>query len=160
MQRKTRVLLILLPVAILLVGLSVFLSHRHTTTSSTGQTTTNAHSVKLDDAAAALPDIAGFDIESIQEALYQKISTTATGATGTYHATVRTGTVTQTSYTYAVDNSSIPYYRFMVDVPAIRQSFQVTFAGGVHYPVSIVHVLCPPADQLIYPKFECTDPEQ
>ena len=159
MQRKTRLLIILLPVAILVAGVSIFLSHRQHTATTTKQAS-GSHTVTLDNAATYLSGITGVDIQSIQSALYHKVSTTVSTPAGGYHATVRSGTVNKTSYTYAVDGTSMPYYRFLVDIPAVKQSFEVTLAGGINYSVDIVHVLCPQSDQLIYPKFECTDPEQ
>lgn len=99
------------------------------------------------------------DIANIESAIYTKAANTTAKTPGQLNGSIRKDSLKVSSYKYA-GKTSMPYYKFVVDLPAVRRTFRATLAGGENHAVDIVHVLCPSQSQLIYGKFECQDPAQ
>jgi hypothetical protein len=147
---------------VVLVGVFVFVSRRHTNYQETTQAVPSAQYVSVTgfDVYGDVLDSAA--ISAIQDRLYQLIVQNGTNDTVAYSGEVRAGSFTVSSQTYAGQTPPIqvPTYTFIVDIPDAQQSYKVTYSGGTNYPYSILHVVCPSASDLKYGDFHCVDSEQ
>jgi hypothetical protein len=99
-------------------------------------------------------------VTAIQNTLYQRVESNYHGTLAThYDAMIRTGTFTTQYHDYAITDppQKVPSVTFIVDIPAVKESYNVSFAGGEGYPYRILYVTCPQTDQLIYEDFGCVD---
>ena len=96
-------------------------------------------------------------ITSVQDAAYRRII--AHGHAGAYQGVIRDNSfrISYVTYTAVDPPVNVPQYQFLLDIPAAKQSYSVSFSGGSTYPYSILYVLCPGAGQLIYDDFGCVD---
>lgn len=160
MTRKQKILIICSLVVIILgvVGYMLVSRNRYdpseTTTdaaSSTGVTITNLsdYSTWLDSSTTG----------SIESGIYTRIKQYSKLPAPHYDAVIRTDSLHTTRGAFAGPDgpSDIPSVDFLVDIPQASQSYVITMTGGSKYPVNILYVLCPSADQLKYGAFGCTD---
>lgn len=96
-------------------------------------------------------------ITNIQAAAYRRI--VAYSHAGTYSGVIRDKSFQVSYIDYPASDPPVlvPQYQFILDIPAARQSYAVSFSGGKQYPYSILYVRCPEAGQLIYGDFGCVD---
>lgn len=157
-RRKLLLSLAALTLCGLLVLVLILGNHSSTKKSGVAKA---SHKVVLTNASRALDSVSQQDIQTIEFTLYDKLIPTIPPSSqkGEYSGTVRQSSFVQTSNLYSDGVTEIPYYSFMVDIPAAKRSFSVALSGGQRYPFDILYVLCPTADQLPYKPFTCQDPE-
>jgi hypothetical protein len=153
MMSRNRLLIIgavvftLLIVALGIVGL--FSSSKSSTSSSTATQTTPAAtpvSLTIESFAKDTGIYTASVQKSIESALLAKISST-TSLTG--H--VRSGSLIVTA-TGTAKNT-----RFIVDFPDIKRSYVASLGEDSSTGEASLYILCPAANELIYPSFNCVD---
>jgi hypothetical protein len=158
-KRSTRYGLVI--IGVLLVAVVFWLASRglHSPSQQLEQLPTT-HRVILDNATEQLHGVAVSDIENVEKTIYDKLLTTIPGKAGSYAGTIRPGSMNASVVPYGDGSDTIPYHSFIVDIPGVSRTFQVTLAGGRQYPVDIPHALCPSVTDLKYGYFKCEDPYQ
>jgi hypothetical protein len=156
---------VFLGVGVVLVGIIILLTNNTNppaTTSSqpaTPAANSSIQTVQLANISTIAGQLDSKTIDSIESELYQRIMQNSNPAQVTYEGTIRAGSFTAKSSEYSNGSNyqQVPTYTFLVDIPDVQQTYSVSFSGGDGYPYSILYVLCPTPDQLIYPAFTCSD---
>lgn len=160
MQRKR--LFILAVVVVVALSLILWLQvHRDSKNPSVQTAPTRG--VVITNVSQLSRDLDQATIASIETTAYQRIAANFPGTMADkYAAVVRAGTYEKQYHRYEGTDPAeqVPSVSFLLDIPAAKESFTVTFSGGRGYPYSILYVLCPSADQLIYGDFGCVDENQ
>lgn len=117
------------------------------------------HKVVVGNLTKEVPTLKESEVSAIESALYQRVKSYTKNPKNDYKGTVTAGSYKKVFDTYTGGDAprQVPTVIFLVDIPAVKQNYKVTFSGGKGYPYGILYVLCPNKDQLKYGDFGCKD---
>jgi hypothetical protein len=101
-------------------------------------------------------------LATIENTLFNRVRKYSSDPSRGYTGTIRKNTTTTTYVKYEGSDTpiNIPTVKFLVDIPKVKQTYEVSLSGGEEYPYNILYVLCPNKTQLKYPGFGCVNEDQ
>lgn len=141
-------------IIIMIVSAVVIHQSRNFSTAYTPSSTDTAtkESVDITNSGDYQSKIPSLDFSSLESSLFTTVKQNVSTPAASYAATIR-----DTSYKTSTTSDGFPQRNFVVDIPAIKQSYHITVEGDSSTDYQTVYILCPTASELIYPAFTCKD---